>query len=350
MRFPGVKLNLSKGLPLALALLALATFFWAWAGFLPSALVEEWYSRGAFPVVSRGIAPLAAVVGWSLMDVLLPGGVLVAGYLLYRRRPLPVAGLLALGYLFFFWTWGVNYHRVPVEEKLDYQPGRVSEEAVSALILEAAREINRTYRVGGPEVGSSHDRALASEADARIRSVVEAIDGIPSARWGRLLRSKTSHLLNPVFRASGVTGMFNPFGHEPLVTGGLLPAERPMVVLHEIAHVRGYADEGEANFVALLAAVHSGNPELRYSGWLSLWMYLGAEQSNRLLGPGPRADLVAIADRVRRSRIEWVSRTQGRTLDVFLRVNRVPGGIRSYARIVQLAVGTRHDWGRFETR
>jgi hypothetical protein len=350
MRFPRVKLNLSNGLPLGLAALAVVSFLSAWAGLLPRRFVEDWYSRGAFPTISWLMAPLAGATGWSLMDLLLPSALAVAGYLLYRRRPIAVLGLVAALYLVFFWTWGVNYHRMPVEVKLDYQPDRVTDESVAAFVREAAEVLNRTYRAWTVYGEAVDEPALVDLADARIRSIVETVDGIAGDRWGGPVRVKTSHILNPFFRAGSVTGMFNPFGHEALVTGGLLRFERPMVMLHEIAHVRGYANEGEANFIALLAAVHSESVELRYSGWLTLWMYLQSPENDRLLEAGPRRDLDAIGQRIRDSRIQWVSRTQSRTLDVFLRANRVPGGIRSYARIVRLAVGTRHNWDQFQSR
>ncbi len=55
--------------------------------------------------------------------------------------------------------------------------------------------------------------------------------------------------------------------------------------------------------------------------------------------------------RRRDNRVEWVNDIQARTLDLFLKANRVEGGIRSYARVVTLALGTEPSWERFaETR
>jgi hypothetical protein len=185
------------------------------------------------------------------------------------------------------------------------------------------------------------------EADARVRAVVEAVDGIPEDLWSSPAPVKRSRLLDPLFRAATVDGMFNPFWHEALLTGGLLEFERPVTVMHELAHLRGYANEGEANFVAFLSAIGSANPRFQYSGWLMLWMYLRSADSEALLDPGPRQDLDAVRQRLERGRVEWVNRTQARTLDLFLRSNRVDEGVRSYAQIVRLAVATRHEWDRF---
>jgi hypothetical protein len=66
-----------------------------------------------------------------------------------------------------------------------------------------------------------------------------------------------------------------------------------------------------------------------------------------MLDEGPLADLRTIYERRREEEVEWVSRAGDRTLDTFLRANRVRGGVRSYSELVELAVGTRPSWNRF---
>ena len=48
--------------------------------------------------------------------------------------------------------------------------------------------------------------------------------------------------------------MTDPFLLETLLAPDLLDVERPFVIAHEWAHLAGYADESEANFVAWLPA------------------------------------------------------------------------------------------------
>ena len=50
--------------------------------------------------------------------------------------------------------------------------------------------------------------------------------------------------------------MTDPFFLEVIVNPDVLPIERPFVVAHEWAHLAGYADESEANFVAWLTCAH----------------------------------------------------------------------------------------------
>ena len=342
MQFKPVKLKLSLVAPILVILMAIGSFAGSWAGWFPARLVEEWYATGLFPRLSATMAVIADAVGFSWLDIAILTAVPLLIYLLYRRRFLTFVAIVAGGYLFFFWTWGLNYHRQPLISKLDFAAEQVTPDSVSDLGRDAARELNRLYQ--RKEASDYDEEIVRGVANERVRKVVEELDG---TTWATSPRVKTSRLLNPFFRASGVEGMFNPFGHEALVTSGLLPLERPMILAHEIAHVRGYPNEGDANFVALMASINSNDDAFAYSGWLYLWAYLRSEELDQLLDDGPLGDLSAISLRRRRSRVAWISRAQTRTLDVFLKANRVEGGVRSYARIVNLAVGTRDSWDRF---
>src|SRR5207245_5055093 len=127
-----------------------------------------------------------------------------------------------------------------------------------------------------------------------------------SSRPARPGRPKPT-LLDVYLRRAAVSGMTDPYFLETLVTGELLPVERPFVIAHEWSHLAGYADEGEANFVGWLTCVRAGE-DAQYSAWLFLYEEIlftvsaedRVELTNRL-DPGPRADRRAVADRFRRN-------------------------------------------------
>ena len=107
------------------------------------------------------------------------------------------------------------------------------------------------------------------------------------------------------FRAASVDGMTDPYFLETLTVSALLAVERPMTVAHEWAHLAGYADEGEANFVGWLICL-GGDGWDRYSAWLFMYgeVISGLDGETRAqvsaaLDKGPRADLAAVAQRVR---------------------------------------------------
>jgi hypothetical protein len=148
-------------------------------------------------------------------------------------------------------------------------------------------------------------------------------------------------------RAAGVDGVFNPLAHEPIVNKTVLDIERPFVISHELAHVRGYPDEGDANVIALLATIMSDDPAFQYSGWLNLWLYLRTRELDKLLEPGPRRDLQRIFDRARAEEVRWINDFQRALLDWFLKANNVEQGVRSYSRVVIVAAETEPFWEHF---
>jgi hypothetical protein len=205
----------------------------------------------------------------------------------------------------------------------------------------AAAELNRLYPLASPPLDRE---ASARIAAVRVERVVSRIDG---RDWRAASRVKRSVLAETWFRMSGIEGMFNPFGHEPLVPSKLLNVELPFVMSHELAHVRGVPNEGDANLIALFATLSSDNPAFQYSGWLQLWIYLANKDRNRLLDPGPKADLRAIYERMQSQEVRWASNLQTAVLDAHLKANDVPEGIQSYSKFVKLAIATRDSWDRY---
>lgn len=322
--------------------LALLTFISSLFGIFPTSLVETWYARWVFPQISGAFAPVVNAVPFSWLDVVIVAGIAAATLAVFRRKLGLVISIVAFGYLFFFWSWGLNYHRARLDTKLPLDDRSVREQRIEEFAGRAVREINTLYT----ETASRdfNETALRDEAVRRVRRVIGVVDGLD---WEAPHRIKVSLLVNPWFRVAGIDGLFSPFSHEPIINNGLLAVERPFVIAHELAHVRGYPDEGDANFIALLATLMSENPHLRYSGWLHLWLYLRDPKLDRLLDDGPRRDLQRIFERVRSQQIRWVSIFQAAILDWYLKANDVDEGIRSYSRVVLLAIRTEESWERF---
>jgi hypothetical protein len=216
----------------------------------------------------------------------------------------------------------------------------------SAAIMEfaqhIAQELNRLYLE--KEKQPYDEEQTRAEAALRVRRVVGVIDG---AEWKAANRIKVTRVGNPWFHAAGIEGMFNPFPQEPLVSNTLLDIERPFVIAHELAHVRGYPDEGDANVIATLATLMSNSPRFQYSGWLNLWLYVRSRDLDKLLDEGPRRDIQRIFDRERQEEVRWINDLQRTILDWFLKANSIDEGVRSYSRVVLVAAGTQPTWERF---
>ncbi|HEY2431983.1 MAG TPA: DUF3810 family protein [Vicinamibacterales bacterium] len=308
---------------------------------IPAVVVERWYSTLAYPRLQRVLTPTSNLVPFALFDVLWVAAVAAAALLVYRRvrdrgwtRGLPsAAGALvaaaAVTYLAFLGLWGLNYRRVPLTEKLVFDRRRISEQTARDLGAANAAALNRLYAAAHPATFS--ERALAASFE---RTIAALGGGVPIITG----RPKQT-LLGGYFHQISVSGMTDPFFLETLVAPDLFDVERPFVVAHEWAHLAGYADESEANFIAWLTCRH-GEPVAQYSAALEMIGYAAPGRPlGALLDIGPRIDLTAIAYRyAHTSRVLRVAARQG--YDTYLKANRVERGVESYDAVVQLILGT----------
>jgi hypothetical protein len=333
-----------KKRPLAwiLPALALLTFISSWTSIYPRSAVERWYARLIFPAVSQVMGRFADLVSFSWLDVALPAAVVLLVLLIRGRRWTWLANIFAALYLIFFWTWGLNYHREPLDSKLPFDSARLEPQPMMEFSRRAAAELNRLYVE--KQKHDYDDASTRAEAVRRVRKVVGVID---ASDWESAKRIKISRIGNPWLHAAGIDGVFNPFGHEPVISNSLLDVERPFVMAHEAAHVRGYPNEADANVIATFATLMSDDPSFQYSGWLNLWLYLRTPELEKLLDPGPRQDIRRIFERAQREQIRWINDFQSSLLDWFLKANNVPEGVHSYALVVRLAAGSEPFWDRF---
>jgi len=255
----------------------------------------------------------------------------------FQRNFLTAAGAAAWLYLLFLALWGLNYRRVPLEQKLDYDRARLTRDAAIRFTNDAAARVNAGY-------AAAHSAAFTREAletpfaetQMALGATRLAVPGVPKLS-----------LLNYYFRRAAIDGMTNPYFLEIIVNPDVLEFERPFVIAHEWAHLAGYAVEEEANFVAWLTCIR-GNASQQYSGWLAGYRHgLAAvpredQATLTALDEGPRQDLQAMTARYARSS-PLVRRTARGVYDEYLKANRVTEGIASYDAVVRLMIGTRFN-------
>jgi hypothetical protein len=332
------------------------------AGFAPinARFVERWYSTGLYPIIQRGLTPVSNLVPFALLDILAVGGVCLVLVVLVRsvrtaRRKRKWTLLLvtlarlvtsaAVIYLVFLLLWGLNYRRVSMADRLVLD-GDASPEAILDLGRVAVRQLNTMY-------AAAHSEGWRTSPwrEHRMRDAYHAVLGdLSDARTTVPGRLKAS-LFGPYFRWTSVDGMINPFGLEVLANPDLLPFEKPFVAAHEWAHLAGFADESEASFVGFLTCIRASTPAA-YSGWLFLYWEVNSEvapgdrkQLASGLEDGPRADVAAVSERVRRGQVRVVRDAGWRVYDEYLKANRVEEGVRNYGLVLTLLARARFEDG-----
>jgi hypothetical protein len=314
---------------------------------IPARWVERWYSQGAYRSLQRVVTHSSNLVPFSLFDGLCVAAMVLVAVAAYRslrrhgwrRGALRLAGLLAraaaLVYIVFLATWGLNYRRVPLLKKLAFEEGRVTTASAEALAVQTVLSLNRLYAEAHRSPASVSVATTFHDVDRALQGSRAIVEGKPKPT-----------LLGGYFHAAAISGMTDPFFLETMIAPDLLDVERPFVLAHEWAHLAGYADESEANYVAWLTCLR-GDAGAQYSAWLVI---LGTVQSHLprhgapALDPGPQGDLLAMRYRYRRT--SPLLRAAAReSYDKYLKANRVKRGIDSYEEVLQLILGTALDSG-----
>ena len=317
--------------------------------------VEDLYAKRAYPVIQANLTTISNYSPVALIDIALVVAVVVViatwFVSLKRARKKRLRGIgnaivstitiAAVIYLWFLFTWGLNYARPSLESRLPYDASRVTPQAVRTLAEYTIEKANQT-----------HDAAHAAgfpAIDAMPQPLITAMQEV-ERELGRprttVMARPRSSILSPFFRASSVSGMCDPFFLETLLNPDLTGPERPIVLAHEWAHLSGYAPEDDASYVGLLAALRAG-PAAEYSAWLDL-AFTAISQLQPVtqklvlenLAAGPRRDQQAIYDRVVGARVALVDRAAWATYDQVLRSQGVEEGVQSYSRVVELVLGT----------
>lgn len=71
-----------------------------------------------------------------------------------------------------------------------------------------------------------------------------------------------------------IQGYFFPFSMEANINRIMKIMNKPATMCHELAHLKGFLQEDEANLIGYLACIGSEDPFFQYSGYLSVLNYL----------------------------------------------------------------------------
>ena len=340
-----------------------------WSVSYQSTWMEQAYAARIYPWI---ITILMAITGWvpfslaeAVMGLALLGVVCYAGWRMLQfwrgREPrirviLRLAGdslLFALIVtLFGYLLWGLNYSRPALAARLGWLPQPRAAPALApnlgALALEVVELTNQTYVRCCAEavfVPSRPSLPLA-QLDLHLnRGLVRAARqlGLRTPLLGSTRAKPLAASL--VMNYLGLAGFYFPWTGEANFNRQMPLLEGIHAMAHEKAHQLGFAREDEANFIGFLSCIQSEMDFARYSGYffanrqlLGLLRRVDRDawrEAAALLDPGIARDQSAISDYWKR--FEGPSQEVARTVNnAHLRLNRVPGGILSYGRSVEL--------------
>lgn len=339
-------------------LLGACTLLLRWVAAARPDWTERLYSRGLFVAIRNAIDYGFAWLPFPLAYIFIPGVLIWLGISVrrwWRRRDTiwekfksAVAGMLAfLGGMvfFFFFLWGFNYSRIPLEQQLDLQPKPLTtEELREEFDLATTALIAARMRIPGASDAALDYQPSARPLEQQLRGEVAAWLQSHGYYAGGRVRGRQLYPKGALLRF-GTAGIYFPFTGEGHADAGLHPLQLPSVLAHELAHGFGFGDEGVCNYIAYAACVHSRDPVIAYASILSFWRTLAAQYRARrpdeyrqLRGALP-AGILADMDAINQTMLAYPDifpRFRDAAYNTYLKAQGVQEGMLSYDKVVML--------------
>lgn len=362
---------------LLLLLIPLGIFLTQWVKG-NAEVAEKVFATGIYKVLSQCMGAFTGWLPFSLMELVIIAGPLFLLFYIIRQivravrlAPEPyekpgkkrffilmtmVENLLCLAAVIFFayvLLCGVNYHRYPVAYHFNLSVEESSMEELAGLFMELAdtastlreqlttEDENGVYELPFPKRELGQEAKKAYEALAEEYPVFGGRYPAPKPVFFSRLMSYTE-----------ITGVFTPWTMEANVNVDISPYSIGSTMCHELAHLRGFMREDEANYISYRACMASDSLDLQYSGTMLALIHTG----NALY----RQNADTYFDLYREHISEAVSRdltanneyweqfekpvigdtTAGEIMekvnDTYLKANDQTDGTRSYGRVVDL--------------
>ena len=308
----------------------------------------EWYSSHVYPLLQGSIGRVCGMAPFSVAELLcLTLPVILAADIIANRKKLKrlfAHILMAVSILAFLYSagCGVNYYRDPFVSAQQTGQMEISqalledfcEYAVEQLVLssEAAAGSGFSY----PENREIADTAVTA---------MEKLGQNDERLGGYYPRPKMFRILSPLFSMMGVSGIYSPFTIEANVNGEMEGMEMPFTACHELSHLKGFMDEGEANYIGWLACIGSDDPAFNRSGWLIAWSYAGTslyradpERFEEILAMLPQDAIEELRSNHEfwESKENRASEIQDDLNDAYLKSNGQEEGVASYGKLTTM--------------
>lgn len=366
---------------LLLLLIPLGIIFTQWAKG-NAQVAEEVFATGIYQVLSQGMGMLTGWLPFSLMELIIIVGPVTVLALIIRqlvrvfrvkkqtgeeaaegvgtRRFVLIMtmlqNLLCLVAVIFFGyvlLCGVNYHRYPVAYHLGLTVENSSVDDLEGLLIELADQATSlraeltTENEAGVYILPFSKNTLGKEAKQAYENLAEEY-----AIFGGLYPAPKHVFFSRIMSYTEITGVFTPWTMEANVNVDISPYSIGSTMCHELAHLRGFMREDEANYISYRACMASDSKDLQYSGTMLALIHTGnalygkdAERYSTVYwehySEAVRRDLVANNEYWDQFEKPVVGDTSigeiaDKVNDTYLKINDQTDGTQSYGRVVDL--------------
>jgi len=261
------------------------------------------------------------------------------------RSLIIIGAYLSFLYIGFIGLWGLNYHRVPLEEVIGITVDQYSTQDLIDLSQYLIQEANNLRS------SMIEDEHGVTQIPGGYRSIFERAQkgydqlSIQYQELGGNYGRPKPIFLSKAMLYTGITGIYMPYTGEANVNILAEDYTLPATTMHEMAHQRGYAREEEANYIAYLTCLTHEDLDFQYSGTMLALVYsmnalkkydhVAYQDLRASYSEGVRRDLQYSYD-LWHSYEGKVEEVASRMNDQYLKSNGQKSGVKSYGKMVDL--------------
>lgn len=321
----------------------------------------EFYALEIYPVVAHSISFLTSKLKFSLAEFLIILLIVIVMvyflFILYKTILgktmsyfkeffFKISVALCVIYFLFVLFCGINYHRYEFTYYSGLEIKKSNAENLinlSEILINDANELRINLKTSDKNTAELFDVNYYGTAE-RAKLSFNNISKEYKVLGGNYSALKLV-MFSDVMSKMRITGVFFPFTFEANVNKNIPPYQVPSTMLHELAHLRGFMREDEANFISYLACINSGYDDFAYSGTMLALSY----SMNVLYGEDYDAYMnlystisQEVKNDMKYSSNYWkqfqtkVAEISNKVNDSYLKANSQDDGVKSYGRMVDL--------------
>lgn len=328
----------------------------------------DWHVKHLFPLSVNlygrlmSVFPFSVGEGMIVLAVLFTAAAIVMGFMRILVRKGRVKMLISAFFRVYAWgflavfmimTWNcfILYHASEFDET--YMAQKAQRTYTDRELIQVRNHIVEELNALTEQMERDGEGFLVYQGDMK-QEAVRAMQGL----------GEEYELLSGYYpQAKGITasdflsqqymmGYYFPFSMEANYNTSMYIANVPATLCHELAHLKGFIYEDDANFIGFLACINSEDPFYRYSGYLSVLNYVEKEYKKASgkqefgsvsLAKSVRADDIFLTseawERVEENAVvetAVVKAASNQFMETTLVINGVSDGMKSYSRVVQL--------------
>ncbi len=189
------------------------------------------------------------------------------------KHLLNIVSVLLTVYILYVFTLGIPYHTTTLSDKIGLDEVEVNtdnlKETAEILINEINVLADRIEWQDGVSVMPYDIDTLSEKLSASYAEFSEKNGIFPEFNT----RAKPI-FTSGVMSSLRILGIYTFFTGESNINTAYPDFDRPYTVAHEFAHQRGVMRENDANFLAFLVCIESGDDYIKYSAYVRLYEYI----------------------------------------------------------------------------